>query len=93
MIRHCQICAIPIFTQRDMGTEKNGDANPFFCSNCYRDGHFVEESRAYSGLTNFAAPLSMPLFFNGTGMVSGFPQYMPPRFPDYREPSDDEVLE
>ena len=82
MIHYCQICAMPMFTRRDMGTNEDGTTSPDYCCSCYRGGRFTDERRAYNGLNTFSAPFATPLFQNGTGSA-GFPQFMSPYFSDY----------
>ena len=81
MTHHCQICAMPMFSRREMGTNTDGTTNPDYCCNCYRGGHFTDEQRAYNGLNTFGAPFSSPFFWGGAGGSSfsgGFPQFMSP---------------
>ena len=36
----CQSCAMPL-NDEELGTEKDGTKNPFYCCYCYKDGAFT----------------------------------------------------
>lgn len=39
----CQSCGMPLSTESDLGTEKNGELNQDYCKYCYKDGEFVDK--------------------------------------------------
>ena len=41
--RICQSCAMPIESDDQLGTEKDGSINQDYCKYCYKDGEFVDK--------------------------------------------------
>lgn len=39
----CQSCGMPLMTDADCGTEKDGSINHDYCQYCYKDGHFTQD--------------------------------------------------
>lgn len=40
---YCQSCGMPLMTDADCGTEKDGSLNHEQCHYCYADGHYTQE--------------------------------------------------
>ncbi len=41
--RICQSCSMPITTDLDFGTNKDGSINNDYCKYCYKDGEFIDK--------------------------------------------------
>jgi len=41
--RICQSCSMPITTDLDLGTNKDGSINNDYCKYCYKDGEFIDK--------------------------------------------------
>lgn len=41
--RICQSCAMPLESDDQLGTEKDGSINQDYCKYCYKDGEFVDK--------------------------------------------------
>ena len=41
MTKQCQSCGMPLKTERDKGTEKDGSLSDKYCAMCYKDGEFI----------------------------------------------------
>jgi len=39
----CQSCGMPIESEDQLGTEKNGKINKDYCKYCYKDGEFIDK--------------------------------------------------
>lgn len=39
----CQSCAMPLNSDEERGTEKNGGRSADYCGYCYKDGAFLKE--------------------------------------------------
>ena len=39
----CQSCAMPIESDDQLGTEKDGSLNQDYCTYCYKDGEFIDK--------------------------------------------------
>lgn len=42
MDKICQSCGMPIKDTSDLGTEKDGSINKYYCKYCYKDGEFID---------------------------------------------------
>ncbi len=41
--RICQSCSMPITSDLDLGTNKDGSINNDYCKYCYMDGKFIDD--------------------------------------------------
>ena len=41
--RICQSCAMPIESEEQLGTDKDGHINYDYCKYCYKDGEFIDK--------------------------------------------------
>lgn len=39
----CQSCGMPITSNDDLGTNKDGSLNGDYCKYCYKDGKFIDD--------------------------------------------------
>ncbi len=39
----CQSCGMPLNTQEELGTNKDGSKNEEYCCYCYKDGAFTQD--------------------------------------------------
>ena len=39
----CQSCGMPIFSDEQLGTEKDGSINVDYCKYCYTNGEFIDK--------------------------------------------------
>ena len=43
MERICQSCGMPLKSDNELGTEKDGKLNNDYCKYCYKDGEFIDK--------------------------------------------------
>ena len=43
MERICQSCGMPLKSDSELGTEKDGKLNTDYCKYCYKDGEFIDK--------------------------------------------------
>ena len=43
MERICQSCGMPLKSDSELGTEKDGTINIDYCKYCYNDGEFIDK--------------------------------------------------
>ena len=43
MEKICQSCGMPITSQEQLGREKDGRINKFYCKYCYANGEFIDK--------------------------------------------------
>ena len=43
MTKQCQSCGMPLKTERDKGTEKDGSLSDKYCAMCYKDRRAVAQ--------------------------------------------------
>ena len=39
----CQSCGMPIITDKQLGTNRDGSRNNDYCIYCYKDGEFIDK--------------------------------------------------
>ena len=39
----CQSCGMPIISNDELGTEKDGSISKDYCKYCYKDGEFIDK--------------------------------------------------
>ena len=53
--KFCQSCAMPMNSDADYGTEKDGSISSDYCTYCYQNGAFVDENVAMAEMSEFCA--------------------------------------
>lgn len=43
MERICQSCGMPLKSDSELGTERDGTVNRDYCKYCYKDGEFIDK--------------------------------------------------
>lgn len=57
IIPYCQSCGMPIFSDEDAGTEKDGLLSNEYCTHCYQKGKFVEEQLTHEDMIKKCYPM------------------------------------
>ena len=57
IVPNCQSCGMPIFSDEDAGTEKDGSLTDVYCTYCYQNGKFVEEQLTHEDMIKKCYPM------------------------------------
>lgn len=57
VVPYCQSCGMPIFSEGDAGTEKDGSLSGEYCTYCYQNGTFVEDQLTYEDMIKKYSPM------------------------------------
>lgn len=81
MVPFCESCGMPLISDTDAGTEKDGRKSRIYCTHCYQNGMFTDPGLTRETMIKKYAPLlsaqlDLPVH-KAEEMVRGFTASLP----------------